>query len=121
MSSAACEALTEGAGSSAGNSLIDGSGAPPAVTGLKAGASSVTGLRAGAFLVTDLRAGAFLVTTLGDVGGSVGRAFSDMMLIESTRTCEGWMASGSGLGSSLRGGIERGGSRAPHLLAAYVA
>ena len=59
MSSAACEALAAGAGSSAGNSLIDGSGAPPAVTGLKAGASSVTGLRAGASLVP-----------LGDVGGS---------------------------------------------------
>ena len=59
------------------------------MTGLRAGAFLVTGLKAGASSVTGLRAGAFLVTTLGDVGGSVGRAFSDMMLIESTRTCEG--------------------------------
>ena len=51
----------------AGSSLIDGSGAPPAVTGLKAGASSVTGLRAGAFVVTPL----------GAVVGSVGRASLD--------------------------------------------
>ena len=48
---AECKALAAGAGSSSGNSLIDGSGAPPAVTGLKAGASSVTGLSAGSFLV----------------------------------------------------------------------
>ena len=44
--------------------MIDGSGAPPAVTGSRAGASSVTGLRAGAFVVTPV----------GAVFGSVGRS-----------------------------------------------
>ena len=44
--------------------MIDGSGAPPAVTGSRAGASSVTGLRAGVFVVTPV----------GAVFGSVGRS-----------------------------------------------
>ena len=44
--------------------MIDGSGAPPAVTGSRAGASSVTGLRAGAFVVTPV----------GAVFRSVGRS-----------------------------------------------
>ena len=63
MRGAECEALDAGPGSS-GQSLIDGSGAPPAVTGSRAGASSVTGLRAGAFVVTPV----------GAVFGSVGRS-----------------------------------------------
>jgi len=62
--------LTAGAGISAGNSLIEGSVSPPAVTGLKAGVSSVSGLRAGASSLTPL----------GPVGGSVGRSSLDQKM-----------------------------------------
>jgi len=41
--------LAAGAGSSSGNFLIDGSGAPPASAGLRAVATSVAGLSAGSF------------------------------------------------------------------------
>ena len=64
---AECKALAAWAGFSSGNSLIDGSGAPPAAAGLRAVATLVTGLSTGSFLVTPS----------GAVGGSVGRASLD--------------------------------------------
>ena len=76
---AECEALAAGAGSSSGSSLIDGSGAPPAVTGSIAGESSVTGLRAGASLMLPSSAG--MMPTFTAV------LFSDMF--KSTRTYDG--------------------------------
>ena len=56
-----CKALAAGAGVSSGTSSLDGSGAPPVATGV--------------------RAGAFVVTPLGAVGGSVGV----VLLEQSTR------------------------------------
>ena len=58
---AECKALAAGAGVSSGTSSLDGSGAPPVATGV--------------------RAGALLVTPLGAVGGSIGVVF----LEQSTR------------------------------------
>ena len=50
---AQCQALAAGAaGFFSGKSLIDGSGAPPAVAGLRAVATLVAGLSAGSFLMT---------------------------------------------------------------------
>ena len=58
---AECKALAAGAGVSSGTSSLDGSGAPPVATGV--------------------RAGAFVVPPLGPVGGSVGV----VLLEQSTR------------------------------------
>ena len=55
--------------------MIDGSGAPPAVTGSRAGASSVTPLA-------------------GAVVGMMQTLFSDMMLIEFTCTYDGGAVDG---------------------------
>jgi len=106
--------------SSSGNSLIDGSsGAPPAVTGSRAGASSVTPLA-------------------GAIVGMMQTFFSDMMLIEFTRTYDGGAVDGgcvifTGEGGggeatsaaslcfeSIFEGGKEGGLKRAHLLAAHT-
>mmetsp|Transcript_36462 Transcript_36462/g.118587 ORF Transcript_36462/g.118587 Transcript_36462/m.118587 type:complete len:291 (-) Transcript_36462:51-923(-) len=92
LAEAVQSASPAGAGSASGNSLVDGSGAPPAAAGLRAVATLVTGLSAGSFLmapVSSTEASAphsaagmsFLrapsTAPVGAVGGPVGRGNLD--------------------------------------------